>query len=108
MTNQERLPSAPNSEERRDGITPLEGEMGIPSVTQAKRSAVSWKGIFAVALLVFSLVAVTAAALNRAVSGHKKDDADGKRTGERPMAAAAEPRKLDMTLVSTSGPAASA
>jgi type IV secretion system protein VirB10 len=73
----------------------LEGEAGIPSIMQAKSSNVSWKGILAVALLVLSLVAVSGVSLNRMLSRHQKD-VDAGQVGERPIAAVAEPRKLDM------------
>jgi type IV secretion system protein VirB10 len=80
-------------------VPALEGEPGIPSVTQPKTVSVSWKGILAVAMLVLSLVAVTAVSINRAFSSSKKDDeAQAKKAGERPAAAATEARKLDMTL----------
>jgi type IV secretion system protein VirB10 len=98
MTDQSHLPSAANSDDRGSTIGALDGEQGIPSVAQANRRPLSWKGIFAGALMVFSLVAVTAAAFNRALSGPKKDDSEARRAGERPIAAANEPRKLDMTL----------
>ena len=81
-----------------NAITPLEGEAGIPNVTQAKTNTLSKKGIVAVALLVLSLGAVSALSINRALSSGKKDtDADSKRVADRPSAAAADPRKLDMT-----------
>ena len=80
-------------------ITPLDGEAGIPNVTQTKTNTLSKKGIVAVALLVISLVAVSALSINRALSTGKKDaDAESKRVADRPSAAAADPRKLDMTL----------
>ena len=80
-------------------ITPLEGESGIPSVTQPKGVNVSRKGIVAIALLALSLVAVSAVSINRALSSGKKDaDEVLKRMGDRPTAAAAETRRLDMTL----------
>ena len=82
-----------------NAITPLEGEGGIPNVTQAKTSTLSRKGIVAVALLALSLVAVSALSINRALSGSKRDaDTESKRVADRPSAAAAEPRKLDMAL----------
>ena len=81
-----------------NAITPLEGEAGIPNVTQAKTNTLSKKGIVAVALLVLSLGAVSALSINRALSSGKKDtDAESKRVADRPSAAAADPRKLDMT-----------
>jgi len=81
-----------------NAITPLEGEAGIPNVSQAKTGTLSKKGIAAVALLVLSLGAVSAVSISRALSNSKKDtDAESKRVADRPSAAAADPRKLDMT-----------
>ena len=79
-------------------ITPLPGEVGIPSVVQPTGVTVSRKGIVAVALLAVSLVAVSAVSIQRALSSSKKDDEVSKRNGDRPTAAAGDPRKLDMTL----------
>ena len=80
-------------------ITPLEGEVAIPSVTQPGRVNVSRKGIVAVALLALSLVGVSAVSINRALSSGRKDaDEASKRMGDRPTAAAGETRRLDMTL----------
>ena len=85
-----------------DAMTALEGEAGIPSVTQAKTNTLSKKGIVAVALLVLSLVAVSALSIHRALSSGKNSaDAESKRLADRPTAAAADPRKLDMTLAPT-------
>jgi type IV secretion system protein VirB10 len=81
-----------------NAISPLEGEVGIPSVVQPSGVTVSRKGIVAVALLALSLVAVSTISIQRALSNGKKDDDTSKRTGDRPTAAAGDPRRLDMTL----------
>jgi type IV secretion system protein VirB10 len=81
-----------------NAITPLEGEAGIPSVTQARASNLSWKGIVAATLLLLSLVAVGTLTIHRALSSDKAPgDAESKIAANRPAAAATEPRKLDMT-----------
>ena len=81
-----------------NAITPLEGEAGIPSVTQARASNLSWKGIVAVTLLLLSIVAVGTLTIHRALSSDKPPgDAESKIAANRPAAAATEPRKLDMT-----------
>ena len=85
-------------------ITPLEGEADIPSVVRPTGVNVSRKGIFAVALLALSLVAVSAVSINRALAGKKDGDEVSKRPGDRPAAAGGDARRLDMTLP----PAASA
>jgi type IV secretion system protein VirB10 len=79
-------------------VAALEGEPGIPSVTQPKAVSVSWKGVLAVALFAMTLIAVTAVSLNRAFSNPKgEDEASAKQAGQRPAAAATQPRKLDLT-----------
>ena len=57
----------------------------------------SKKGLLAVGLLILSLVAVSAFSIQRfSSSGKKADDAESKRVSDRPTAATAEPRKLEM------------
>ena len=79
-------------------ITPLKGEAGIPSVVRPTGVNVSRKGIFAVALLALSLVAVSAISINRALASKKDGDEVSKRLGDRPAAAGGDARRLDMTL----------
>ena len=79
-------------------IEPLEGEAGIPSVVRSKGVNVSRKGLFAVALLALSLVAVSGVSINRALSSKKDGDEVSKRLGDRPAAAGGDARRLDMTL----------
>ena len=79
-------------------ITPLEGEAGIPSVARPTGVNVSRKGVFAVALLALSLVAVSAVSINRALSSREHGDEASKRLGDRPAAAGGDARRLDMTL----------
>jgi len=87
-------------------MVPLPGEPGIPNVAQGARSPVSRKGLLAVALLVASLVAVSAISLQRfATSGKKGDDTESKRVGDRPAAAAAEPHRLEMAAAPASAAA---
>ena len=92
-----------------DGNTmaPLPGEPGIPNVAQGARSPVSRKGLLAVALLVASLVAVSAISLQRfATSGRKADETESRRVGDRPAAAAAEPHRLEMPALPASAASA--
>ncbi len=80
-----------------NSISPLPGEAGIPNVAHWERASYSRKGLLAVGLLILSLVAVSAYSLQRfATSGKKPDDGEPKRTGDKPAAATAEPRKLDL------------
>ena len=94
------------NEQRANGLTPLPGEPGIPNVAQASAGSVSKKGLLAVALLVFSLVAVSAISIQRFVaSGKKSEDIDSKRAVDRPAAASTDPRRLDMSAASASNAA---
>jgi type IV secretion system protein VirB10 len=91
--------STQRSNEPGSTVFALDGEAGIPSVSQSRKVAVSRKGLFAVGLLAVSLIAVSAVSINRALSNSRKDgDETSKRLGDRPSAAGAEPRRLDMTL----------
>ena len=78
-------------------IAALPGEPGIPNVAERTRPSMSKKGLLAVALLILSLVAVSALSIQRFAASGKRPDAD-KRAGDQPTAAAGEPRRLDMTL----------
>lgn len=78
-------------------IDPLPGELGIPNVAERTRPSMSKKGLLAVALLILSLVAVSALSIQRFAASGKRPEAD-KRLGDQPTAAAGEPRRLDMTL----------
>src|SRR5262245_54160809 len=98
----------------RDGagntLAPLPGEPGIPDVAQPKRSPISRKGLFAVVLLVVSLIAASAFSIQRFVtSGKKTEEGEAKRAGDRPVAAIGEPRRLDIpaTVAATPTPTAS-
>ena len=80
-------------------ISPLPGEAGIPNVAARRQGNVSKKGLLAVALLIGSLVAVSAFSIQRfATIGKKSDDAGSTLAGDRPSAATAEPRKLDIPV----------
>jgi type IV secretion system protein VirB10 len=80
-----------------NAISPLPGEPGIPNVATRQRASMSKKGLLAVALLVGSLVAVAAVTIQRfSASGKKADEAESKLVGDKPTAATAEPRRLEM------------
>lgn len=86
-------------------FTPLPGEAGLPNVAAQPRQPVSKKGMLAVVLLVSSSVLVSALAIQRCTaSAMKADEGDSKRVRDKPAAAAAEPRRLDLA----SAPAATA
>jgi type IV secretion system protein VirB10 len=91
-----------------NAMEPLHGEPGIPSVAGTPRSPWSKKGLLAVALLVASLIAVSALAIQRFVAGSKKADDDPKLVADRPAAATAQPRRLEMLLPARAAAAGSA
>ena len=87
-------------------ISPLPGEPGIPSVATRQRMAVSTKGLLAVVLLIGSLVAVAAFAIQRfSASGKSADEAGSKLMKDKPTAATSEPRKLEMPPAPTASAA---
>jgi type IV secretion system protein VirB10 len=89
-------------------ISPLPGEPGIPDVAARRRITWSKKGLLAVTLLIVGLIAVAAFGIQRfAASGKKTDEPESKLVRDKPAAATAEPRKLEM-LVAAAAPAASA
>lgn len=82
-----------------NAISPLPGEPGIPNVAERQRITVSKKGLLAVGLLILSLVVVAAFTIQRfTASGKKPEDETSKRVSDRPTAATAEPRRLEMPL----------
>lgn len=88
-----------------NSISPLPGEPGIPNVGTRQRVSMSKKGLLAVALLIGSMVAVAAYTVQRvSASGKKANEAESKLVKDRPTAATAEPRRLEMPP----GPTASA
>ena len=90
-------------------ISPLPGEPGIPNVATRQRMAVSTKGLLAVVLLIGSLVAVAAFAIQRfSASGKSTDEAGSKLMKDKPTAATSEPRKLEMPPVPTASAAVAA
>jgi type IV secretion system protein VirB10 len=87
-------------------IAPLPGEPGIPNVATRQRTAISRKGLLAVFLLIGSLIAVAAFAIQRfASSGKNADDAESKLVRDKPTAATSEPRRLEMPPAPTASAA---
>ena len=100
--------SSPGPDPEADGntIAPLPGEPGIPNVATRHRTAMSRKGLLAVFLLIGSLVAVAAFAIQRlASSGKNADDAESKLVRDKPTAATSEPRRLEMPPAPTASAA---
>jgi type IV secretion system protein VirB10 len=83
--------------ERSDGpMAPLPGELGIPNVAQRRASPMSRKAVVPAVLLIGSIVAVLGLSIHRFVASGKPGDEAGKRPGQRPVAAAAESRRLEL------------
>ena len=103
MTHDRDLDFSTGPEADANPISPLPGEPGIPNVAARQPIALSKKGLVAVALLIGSLVAVLAFTIQRVSASGKKADEESKLVRDKPAAATAEPRKLEMP----SAPAAS-
>jgi type IV secretion system protein VirB10 len=83
-------------------ISPLPGEPGIPKVTEGISAKYSRKGLLAVLLLMLMVIVVIAVGIQRfTASGKKADDGQAKQAGDRPTAASAEPRKLEIPVAPT-------
>jgi type IV secretion system protein VirB10 len=92
-----------------DTLAPLPGEFGIPDVAAPRKAAVSTKGLLAVALLILSLVAVSAFGIQRFSTLRSNPDAqDRKQLRDLPTAATTEPRKLEMPVRQASAATATA
>jgi type IV secretion system protein VirB10 len=89
-----------------NAISPLPGEAGIPNVAERQRISISRKGLLAVGLLILSLVVVAAFTIQRfSASGKKADEGESKRVSDRPTAATAEPRRLEMPFATAAASA---
>lgn len=87
-------------------IAPLPGEPGIPNVATRQRIAMSKKGLLAVVLFIGTLVVVAGFTIQNFVSsGKKADDAASKLVRDKPAAATAEPRRLEMPPAPTASAA---
>lgn len=106
--NADRRTPAPSPEpedgrENGDNIAPLPGELGLPDVAAPRSTAISKKGLLAVVLLIGSLVAVSAVGIQRFTAGARHGKAeDSKKVSDRPAAATAEPRKLELASLPAS------
>jgi type IV secretion system protein VirB10 len=79
-----------------DPMAPLPGELGIPNVAQRRGSPMSRKAVVPAVLLIGTIVAVLGLSIHRLVASGKPGDEAGKRPGQRPVAAAAESRRLEL------------
>lgn len=92
--------AAPPAEADGNGntITPLPGEPGIPNVATSQPITWSKKGLLAVALLMLGLVGLSAYSLNRYAASGQDGDETSKLQRDRPSAASAGTRRLDMAM----------
>ncbi|KRB96400.1 type IV secretion system protein VirB10 [Hydrogenophaga sp. Root209] len=78
-------------------ITPLPGEPGIPQVTAARSINWSRKGALGLGMMVLTLVLFAGFAINRFFTSGPISNEDAKLVRDRPSAASAGTRTLDMT-----------
>ena len=84
-----------------NAIAPLPGEPGIPNVAERQRLSVSKKGLLALGLFVLTLVVIAGFTIQKFAASGKKTDEESKRVSDRPTAATAEPRRLEMPVIAT-------
>jgi type IV secretion system protein VirB10 len=99
-------PQTPLEPEAQTGPTP--DTDGIPSLAAPARAPISRKGALAVVLLCGTVLTTASVSLHNYFAGETKTDVDGKAIGDRPSAALAEPRKLDLSAMSAPRAAAGA
>lgn len=89
----------PSSADPADGntIKPLPGEPGIPQVMAARSANWSRKGAFGLGMMVLTLVLFAGFAINRYFTSGPATDEDAKLVRDKPSAASAGTRALDMT-----------
>lgn len=89
----------PSTVDPSDGntITPLPGEPGIPQVTATRSTNWSRKGALGLGMMVLTLVLFAGFAINRYFTSGPAIDQDAKLVRDKPSAASAGTRALDMT-----------
>ena len=105
MTDQAKGSPAPNDEPSpQDGgntISPLPGEAGIPNVARRQTVNLSWKNISIIGLVLFMVGGITASYLYRFFAESGDSEKDKSMLRDRPSAAGAGTRQLDMTPPTT-------
>jgi type IV secretion system protein VirB10 len=105
MTDQAPGSPAPNDElSPQDGgntISPLPGEAGIPNVARRQTANLSWKNISIIGLVLFMVGGITASYLYRFFAESDDSEKDKSMLRDRPSAAGAGTRQLDMTPPAT-------
>ncbi len=105
--NAEREHGTGGRQDRGDVLSPLPGELGIPDLAAPRQPSVSKKSLLAIALLMGSLIAVASVSIQRvSASGKKSDAAATPLTKDKPAAASAEPRRLDIAAAAFQGASA--
>jgi type IV secretion system protein VirB10 len=102
--------AADRPDEDPNSIAALPGEAGIPNVAERQRLVVSKKGLLALGLFVLTLIVIAGFTIQKFAASGKKPDDESKRVSDRPTAATAEPRRLEMPVIAkpaASTPAAS-
>jgi type IV secretion system protein VirB10 len=101
MTDQAQASPAPNDEPSpQDGgntISPLPGEAGIPNVARRQTVNLSWKNISIIGLVLFMVGGITFSYLYRLFAESGDSEKDKSMLRDRPSAAGAGTRQLDMT-----------
>ena len=97
--NEQTNANNPSTADPADGntITPLPGEPGIPQVTAARSANWSRKGALGLGMMVLTLVLFAGFAINRYFTSGPATDQDAKLVRDKPSAASAGTRALDMT-----------
>jgi type IV secretion system protein VirB10 len=93
-----RSSETPDTDEPLNTLSPFPGEAGIPDLSTRRRQVLSGKGLLAAGVLIGGLIGVSAFSIERFTTSAKKPgDGASQRVSDRPAAATAEPRHLDVT-----------
>jgi type IV secretion system protein VirB10 len=93
------VPEADRLDEDPNAMAPLPGEAGIPNIAERQRIPVSKKGLLALGLFVLTLIVIAGFAIQKFAASGQKPEEESKRMGDRPTAATAEPRRLELPTV---------
>ncbi len=105
MTDRPQGSSAPNDDpspqDSGNTISPLPGEAGIPNVARRQPLNLSWKNISVIGLVVTMVAGMSGLYLYRFINHNSDADKDKSLLRDRPSAAGAGTRQLDMTQPAT-------
>lgn len=94
-------PAFASAYDRGEGLRPLPGEPGIPDVALRAGTSVSKKAIAVVLVIVTALVFSVFSLLRLRGGNDAGDEGHDKRPGQRPTAAAAEAKRIEMPALPT-------